>query len=158
MAALVPTQVGAQVGSGVSPADRSAVASCLRESADAPRACIGTIAVSCARDEDGDRRDAAVECSRREADVWRERLDFAARSAAERLDGGQRSRLAALQRSWEAYAAQKCAFAGELQPASRAPLAQSGCDLREVALRAIEMETLTGRRPPAGEARPRIER
>lgn len=154
------TAVAAQdrEGSGVAAADRGAVAACLRESAETPRACIGTVAVPCARQGGGDRRDAEVECGRREGAVWRERLDFAARLAVERLDPGQRSRLVSLQRSWEEYVAQKCALAGELQPASRAPLAQAGCDLREVALRAIEVEELADRRRPAGAQPPRLER
>ncbi len=145
-------------GSGVSPADRSAVAACLRESEDTPRACIGAVAVSCARQGTADRRDAEIECSRREAAVWRERLDFAGRVVTARLGPGPRSRLGALQRSWEGYVAQKCALAGELELASRAPLIQAGCDLRETALRAIEIEALAERPQRADEPRPRLER
>ena len=51
----------------VAEADRAALAVCLRESADAPRACIGSIAVVCARQARGDRREAEIDCSRREA-------------------------------------------------------------------------------------------
>ena len=160
-ASLVATTASAaqeREGSGVVAADRSAVVACLRESEGTPRACIGAVAVPCAREGSGDRRDAAVECSRREAAVWRERLDFAGRVFAARLESGPRSRLGALQRSWEEYVAQKCALAGELQPASRAPLIQAGCDLRETALRAIEIEALAERLQRAAEPRPRLER
>jgi Lysozyme inhibitor LprI len=161
-ASLVATTASAAAqereGSGVVAADRSAVVACLRESEGTPRACIGAVAVPCAREGSGDRRDAAVECSRREAAVWRERLDFAGRVVAARLESGPRSRLGALQRSWEEYVSQKCALAGELQPASRAPLMQAGCDLRETALRAIEMEGLAERPQRAAEPRPRLER
>lgn len=143
---------------GVSPADRNAVAGCLRGSEGTPRACIGAVAVPCAREGAGDRPDAAVECSRREAAAWRERLDFAGRVVATRLAPGPRNRLGVLQRSWEEYAALKCALAGELQPAGRAPLVQAACDLRETALRAIEVEALAERPQRAAEPRPRLER
>ena len=41
--------------------------------------------------------------------MWRERLDLALSAFAQRLEAGPRSRLVALQRTWESYAAQKCA-------------------------------------------------
>ena len=141
----------------VTEADRAAVAGCLRESPDAPRACIGAIAVVCARQASGDRRDAEIDCSRREAAVWRERLEAAARMLAPRLESGARSRFAAVQRSWESYAAQKCAFLAEIEPAERMAAMQSACDLREVAARSIEIERLIRRRNPA-ESRPQLQR
>jgi hypothetical protein len=126
--------------SGVAAADRAAVAACVRESGELPRACIGTIAVVCVRQPGTAREAAEVDCSRREAAVWRERLDLALAAFAQRLDSGPRSRLFALQRSWEAYSAQKCAFSAEIQPAARAAAMQAACELREVALRAMEVE------------------
>jgi Lysozyme inhibitor LprI len=145
-------------GSGVTQADRAAIASCVRESAEMPRACIGTIAVVCTRQPGAPREGADVACSRREAAVWRERLDLALAAFAQRLEAGPRSRLAALQRSWESYSAQKCAFAGEIQPPARAAAMQAGCELREVALRAIEVERMGRRQPRPGEARPELHR
>ena len=146
-------------GSGVAAADRSAIAACVREAGELPRACIGTIAVVCVRQPGAPREGAEVECSRREAAVWRERLDFALSAYAQRLDSGPRSRLAALQRSWEGYSAQKCAFAAEVQPAARAAVTQAACELREVALRSMEIERglrRQGERP--ADRRPQIER
>lgn len=93
---------------GISAADRSAIASCVRESGDSPRRCIGAIAVVCSRQGGTAREDAEVGCSRREAAVWRERLELALAGLAQRLDSGGRSRLASLQRIWESYVAQKC--------------------------------------------------
>jgi hypothetical protein len=142
----------------VTEADRAAVAGCLRESADTPRACIGAVAVVCARQAGGDRREAEIDCSRREAAVWRERLEAAARVLAPGLESGARSRFAAVQRSWESYAAQKCAFMADLQPAARAPTMQAGCELNEVAGRAIEVERLARRQAEPSQPRPRLER
>ena len=138
-------------------ADRSAIGSCMSESAGTPRACIGTIAVPCVGQASGDRRDAEIACSRREAAVWRERLDGASSLLARNLASGLRSRFAAVQRSWEGFAAQKCAFLGEVQPPARAAVMQAGCDLTEVAGRAIEVERLA-RTHAAAASRPRIER
>ena len=59
----------------MTPADRAAIASCVRESGEMPRACIGTIAVVCAREPGTAREGGDVACSRREAAVWRERLE-----------------------------------------------------------------------------------
>jgi uncharacterized protein YecT (DUF1311 family) len=159
-AVLAGRAVGAEPLDDVaaSEADRAAISGCLRESADAPRACVGAVAVVCARQTGGDRRDAEIACSRREAAVWRERLDMAARVLAPRLEAGARSRLAAVQRSWETYAAQKCAFVADVQPAPRAPTMQAGCELSEVAARAIELERLVRRQAEAREPRPRLER
>ncbi|MGL5362639.1 MAG: lysozyme inhibitor LprI family protein, partial [Bosea sp. (in: a-proteobacteria)] len=87
-----------------------------------------------------DRRDTEVSCARREAAIWRERLDAGQLGYAQQLQPAARSRFVALQRSWESYTAQKCAFFGEVQPVPRAAVMQSGCELREVANRAIEVE------------------
>ena len=155
--ALGMAEAHAQAPEGaITPADRNAVASCLRDSTDAPRACIGTIAVVCFREGGQDRRETEIACSRREARVWRERLDNAARTLAERLDSGTRSRLAALQRGWEGYTSQKCAFAGEIQPPARAPTTQAACELRETALRSLEVERLGQRPGPNRPGRPEI--
>ena len=143
---------------GVVPADRAAIASCIRESADRPRACIGSIAVICAREARGDRREAEIACTRREAAVWRERLDLALQAVAPRLESGPRNRFAAVQRSWEEYTALRCAFFGEIQPPDRAPVMQAGCELRAVAGRAIEIENLARRRAQGGQPRPQLYR
>jgi hypothetical protein len=139
----------------ITAADRATIAGCLRESVDLPPACIGTIAVTCVRQANGDRRDAEIACTRREASVWRERLDAGAAAFIQRLPPGQRSQFAALQRSWEGYAAQKCAFLGQIQPPARASSLQSGCDLNEVARRAIEVERLV-RRPTVASQSPQL--
>jgi uncharacterized protein YukE len=144
--------------SGVAAADRAAIAACVRESGEMPRACIGTIAVVCARRPGAPREGAEVDCSRREAAVWRERLDLALAAYAQRLDSGSRSRLAALQRSWEGYAAQKCAFAAEVQAAARAAATQAACELREVAVRTMEIERAMRRQERPSDRRPQIER
>ena len=156
---IAPAFAQAQApGSGVTAADRTMIATCVRKSGEMPRACIGTIAVVCARQPGAPREGAEVDCSRREAAVWRERLDLALAAYAQRLDSGQRSRLAALQRSWEGYSAQKCAFAAEVQPAARAAATQAACELREVAIRAMEIERGLRRRERPAERRPQIER
>lgn len=144
----------------VAPADRTAISGCLADAGPSQRSCIGTIAVVCARQAAGERREAEVTCSRREAEVWRERLDAAGRIVSDRLEAGARARFVALQRSWEAYTAQKCSFVFDVQDAARAPGAQAGCELNEVALRAIEVERLARRQTPnvRGDGRPRIER
>ena len=141
---------------GVSEADRTAIANCVRESSETPRACIGTIAVVCMRSGGEDRREADIACSRREARVWRERLEVATRALAQGLDSGARSRLAGVQRSWDSYVSQKCAFAGEIQPPARAPGTQAACELREAALRSIELERLGSRRGANRSGRPEI--
>lgn len=145
-------------GSGVAQADRATIASCIAEASETPRACIGAIAVVCTR-QPGPGRDAGeVACSRREAAVWRERLDLGLQAVAQRLESGSRSRLAALQRAWEGYSAQKCALAAEIQPPARAASTQAACELREVALRAIEVERMARRQPRPGDARPELHR
>ena len=143
---------------GVSAADRSTIASCVRDSGEAPRRCIGSIAVVCSRQGGTNREEAEVGCSRREAAVWRERLDLALAGLAQRLDSGGRSRLASLQRVWESYVAQKCAFIGELQPAARAGVMQAGCELREAALRALETERLVRQQGRGAEPPPTLQR
>lgn len=143
---------------GVSAEDRTAIASCIRESVDRLRVCIGTIAVICARQARGDRREAEIACSRREAAVWRERLDAAAAALARRLESGPRSRFAAEQRSWESYVGLKCAFVGEIQPPAIAPTMQAGCELRSAASRAIEVERWVRRLARVSQPRPQIQR
>jgi hypothetical protein len=143
--------------------DRALLSACLRESLASPRACIGAIAVPCVRQGlGGVRTDAEITCARREAALWRERLDAASGSFAQTMDPGQRSRFAALQRNWEAYTAQKCGFLGEMQPPARMAAMQAGCDLQEIAARAIEIErSVRTRQGPARNPRnqpPRIER
>jgi len=140
----------------VSESDRNAIVACLRDSADAPRSCIGAIAVDCLRQGEGDRREAEIACSRREASVWRERLEAGARALVQGLDSGGRSRLVAVQRSWEAYAAQKCSFAGAVQPPARASVTQAACELREVAERSIELERMARRSAQTRPSRPEI--
>jgi Lysozyme inhibitor LprI len=158
LALAAPASAQAPGGSGVTAANRQTIASCVRESGEMPRACIGAIAVVCTRQPNAPRDGDDVACSRREAAVWRERLDFALAGFAQRLDSGARSRLAALQRSWESYVAQKCAFAGEIQPAARAAPMQAGCELREVALRALEVERLMRRDVRPADRRPELHR
>lgn len=137
--------------------DRTTVSSCLRDAGDLPRACIGTVAVDCARNSSPP---PAVEvvCSRREAEVWRERLDIVAGAFVQRLESGPRQRFAAVQRTWETYAAQKCAFASEMQQPERAAATGAACDLREVALRAIEVERLAARQAQRVPNRPTLQR
>jgi uncharacterized protein YecT (DUF1311 family) len=148
--------------SDVTGTDRASMSACLRESLGSPGACIGSIAVICARaTPDGDRRETEVACARRETAVWRERLDAASGAYAQRLEAGARTRFLALQRTWESYSAQKCAFFGDTQPPARAAVMQAGCGLREVATRTNEIErelrlrTVSG---PRGGGQPRIER
>jgi Lysozyme inhibitor LprI len=158
---LVAAPAAAQTpppGGSVSQPDRAAIASCVRESGELPRACIGTIAVVCVREPGTSREGGDVACSRREAAVWRERLDLGLAALGQRLEPGPRSRLAALQRSWESYSAQKCAFAAEIQPPARAASMQAGCELRETALRAMEIERMTRRQARPGDARPQLHR
>jgi hypothetical protein len=148
----------AQSPGSVTAEDRNAISSCVRESTDRPRACIGTIAVVCARQAQGDRREAEIACSRREAAVWRERLDVATMALAQRLDSGPRSRFAAEQRGWESYVGLKCAFVGEIQPPATAPVMQAGCELRSAAGRAIEVEGWLRRLNRGSQPRPQLHR
>lgn len=139
-------------GSGVQPADRLQIASCMRQSAAATAACIGAVAVPCVRAASGDRRDAEIACARREEAIWRERLAQATQMLGRTLDAGGRGQFAALQLAWEGYAVQKCAFYGSNQVPARAAGLQAGCELREIGQRALEVERFAagrGRRAPA---------
>ncbi|MGL4975918.1 MAG: hypothetical protein ACRC56_11525, partial [Bosea sp. (in: a-proteobacteria)] len=129
-AVLLAAPAQAQAPSPVTAEDRASISSCLRESPSTPHACVGSIAVVCARTTTGqDRRDTEITCARREAAIWRERLDAGQLGYAQQLQPTARSRFLALQRSWESYTAQKCAFFGEVQPVPRAAVMQSGCEL-----------------------------
>ncbi|MCU4182363.1 lysozyme inhibitor LprI family protein [Bosea sp. BH3] len=86
-----------------------------------------------------DPRGAEAGCARREEAAWRERLTLALQVAGRTLDTSQRSRLAAVQLAWESYVAQKCAFYGSVQREGLQAGRQAGCELREVAGRAIEV-------------------
>lgn len=131
-------------------ADRAQVAACLRDNRSAAPSCIGAIAVGCLGTAGADRRAAEVGCARREEAVWRERLTQALQASGRTLDAGQRSRLAALHLSWEGFIAQKCAFYGSIQREGWQLGRQAGCELREVALRALELERAA---PPQGRTR-----
>ena len=158
LAAAAPAAAQAPGENAVTAADRAAISSCVRESGEMPRACIGTIAVVCARQPGAARDGAEVACSRREAAVWRERLDLSHAALAQRLESGSRSRLASLHRAWEGYAAQKCAFAAEIEAAARAAATQAACELREVALRTMEIERMLRRQERPADRRPQLQR
>ena len=133
-------------------ADRAQLASCLQTSSGAAPACIGSIAVACVVAAGVNRAAAEAGCARREEAVWRERLVLAVQQSGRPLDAGQRSRLVALQMSWEGYVAQKCAFYAASQREALQPGRQAGCELREVAARVLELER--GARPQAPARRP----
>ena len=95
---------------------------------------------------------AEAGCARREEAVWREKLVLAVQQSGRPLDAGQRSRLVALQMSWEGYVAQKCAFYAATQREALQPGRQAGCELREVAARVLELERNS--RPQAPARRP----
>lgn len=124
---------------GTLASDRMQLASCLRQSGGAASSCIGTVAVACVRAASADPRGAEFGCARREEAVWRERLMLALQVTGRTLDAGRRSRLAALHVAWESYVAQKCAFYGAMQREGWQLGRQAGCELREVAERAIEL-------------------
>lgn len=132
--------------------DRAQLAACLRDNRSAAPSCIGAIAVGCIGTAGIDRRAAELSCARREEAVWRERLTQALQASGRTLDAGQRSRLAALHLSWEGFIAQKCAFYGSIQREGLQLGRQAGCELREVALRALELERAA--RPQAPTRRP----
>lgn len=136
-------------GSTTAAADRAQLATCLRDNRAAARACIGSIAVACVSAASTDRRSAEVGCARREETVWRERLMLAMQQSGRALDAGQRSRLAALHLTWEGYIAQKCAFYGATQREGFQLGRQAGCELREVAMRALELQRTTLPQAPA---------
>jgi uncharacterized protein YecT (DUF1311 family) len=121
-------------------ADRAQLLGCLRQSGAAMSSCIGAVAVACVRAAGPNRSDVEQGCARREEAVWRERLNQALQLTARPLDAGQRSRLAALHLAWESYIAQKCAFYRAGQAASVQMGRQAGCELREVAVRALELQ------------------
>jgi len=144
IAALLPLCLGAASpalaqSSPTLRSDLSALASCLRDNRASATACIGTVAVACVRAASSDPRGAEAGCARREEAAWRERLTLALQVAGRSLDAGQRSRLAAVQLAWESYVAQKCAFYGSTQREGLQAGRQAGCELREVAGRAIEL-------------------
>jgi hypothetical protein len=134
-------------------ADRAQLSICLRQSGGAPASCIGTIAVACVAAASTGRREAESGCARREEAAWRERLGQALAIVGRSLDSGRQSRLASLQLAWEGFIAQKCAFYGASQSEALQVGRQAGCELREVAERAIELERAMPRqpqRPPQG--------
>lgn len=137
--ALGASSALAQASATLGP-DRAQLAACLRDNRSATPSCIGAIAVGCLGSAGTDRRAAEVSCARREEMVWRERLTQALQVSGRTLDAGQRSRLAALHLSWEGFIAQKCAFYGSIQREGWQLGRQAGCELREVALRALELE------------------
>ncbi|MDR6870687.1 uncharacterized protein YecT (DUF1311 family) [Bosea sp. BE125] len=144
-------------GSAVLPSDRAQLATCLREGRIAAPSCIGMIAVACVRAVGVDQRAAEPGCARREEAVWRERLLLALRLKGRSLDAGQRNRVVALQVAWESFVAQKCAFYGTTQREGWQLGRQAGCELREVANRAIELEWSLPQAPPRQpQAPPRI--
>lgn len=158
---LLPALVFAPLGSGaalaqmptnpVQSSDRLQVANCVRQGLTASPACIGLVAVPCVGATRGDRIQAEIACARREEAVWRERLTLATQALGRLLDSGARNQFAALQLAWESYAVQKCAFYGSAQPPERSAGRQAGCELREVAQRALEVERFVeqrNRRPP----------
>lgn len=130
-------------------ADRVQLAACLRDNRAAAPSCIGSIAVACVTAASTDRRAAEVGCARREETIWRERLMLAMQQSGRTLDAGQRSRLAALHLAWEGYIAQKCAFYGATQREGFQLGRQAGCELREVATRALELARTTLPQAPA---------
>jgi len=121
-------------------ADRAQMVECLRQAGGALTSCIGSVAVACVATTGVDRRAAEPGCARREEAVWRERLNQVLQLTGRPLDSGQRSRLASLHLAWESYVAQKCSFYGSTQPAALQTGRQAGCELREVANRAIELQ------------------
>jgi uncharacterized protein YecT (DUF1311 family) len=121
-------------------ADRALLVQCLRQGGEAQSGCIGLVAVSCVRTASGDRREAETGCARREEAVWRERLNQASLILLRSFDESRRSRFASLNLAWEGYVAQKCAFYGQSQREGYQVGRQAGCELREVANRAIELE------------------
>lgn len=141
-----PPATWAATAETVSAADRDAMAKCLGESDRAPSACIGSIALVCARLDGGDRREAEIACSRREVAVWRERMAEAIAALDEKLDEAARARFTAVQQAWEHYAQLNCRFISQAFPDSpRAAMFEAGCELREVAERTIHVERLLRR-------------
>lgn len=157
LAALVFAPLGSGTPLAQAPAnpvqsgDRVQVANCIRQGLSVSPACIGLVAVPCVAAAGGNRLQAEITCARREEAVWRERLSLATQALGRGLDAGARSQFAALQLAWEGYSVQKCAFYGAAQPPERSAGRQAGCELREVAQRALELERFVeqrNRRPP----------
>ncbi len=136
-------------GSTTLASDRAQLAACLRDNRAAAPSCIGAVAVACVSAASADRRSAESSCARREETVWRERLTQALQASGRTLDAGQRSRLAALHLTWEGFIAQKCAFYGSTQREGWQLGRQAGCELREVAMRALELERAALPQAPA---------
>jgi len=135
--------------------DRQSVADCVRQGPAVGAACIGLVAVPCvAAAAGGDRGQAEIACARREEAVWRERLTLASAALGRGLDARARSQFAALQIAWQSYAVQKCAFYGTVQAPARAAGRQAGCELREVAERALEIERSAVPQPRRPAAQP----
>jgi uncharacterized protein YecT (DUF1311 family) len=151
LVALTTTPLAAQTPSPTLAADRAQLVACLRQSGTVATSCIGLVAVACVRAASSDRRAAEHSCARREEAVWRERLGQATQTVTRTMDAGQRSKLASLQVAWEGYVAQKCAFYGASQREGLQLGRQAGCELREVATRALELERS---RPQATPSRP----
>ena len=122
------------------PTDQEAIANCLAESTDSPYACIGSIAVVCARLTSGTPGDSAITCAEREEAIWRSRLETAIAELTRSLPPTQLHRFASLQQAWQTYYAQKCSFLADEIGTDRAQRMRQGCELREVALRAIDVD------------------
>jgi hypothetical protein len=154
--AILPSGAMAQSAPDAQRGDRASLSACLRENAASPAACIGSLAFACLRSQEGAAPGRDVGCMRREEAAWRERLDASLQTLGRSLDAGRRARLAAFQRSFESYTAEKCALMADLSPPARAGLSSAACELREVAMRAVEVERQARR--TATPSAPRIER
>jgi hypothetical protein len=119
--------------------DQEAIANCLAESADSPYACIGSIAVVCARLASSRGDDPSLTCAEREEAIWRSRLDTAVAELRRSLPASAFHRFNTLQQAWQNYYALKCSFLGD-EGGTRAERRKNGCELREVAMRAIEVD------------------
>ena len=141
-------------------ADRATLPACLRDSTGRPESCIGTIVIACLQQQDGPAAARDIACARREQSAWRERLEVSLQAMGRVLDSGQRARLAALQRGFESYTAEKCAFMADLATPARSGSVAGACDLREIALRSLELERQARRLLPAPgpSSGPRLER
>lgn len=154
LTAILPAAAQAPGQPRIETRDRNALTQCLRDNAGAASACIGSVAIACVRAAPGDRAEAEIGCARREEALWRERMTMALRVVSRGLDVSGASRLAALQSGWEAHAQQSCAFEAGLQAPARSGGRLAGCNLREVALRALAVERLGAGRRSGREATP----
>jgi hypothetical protein len=134
-----PTTAPVEARLVAGPTDQEAIANCLAESADSPYACIGSIAVVCARLASNRGDDPALTCAEREEAIWRSRLDTAVSELQRSLPTSAFHRFVALQQAWQNYYALKCSFLGD-EGGTRAERRKNGCELREVAMRAIEVD------------------